>query len=31
MNMPSTIIAPWVRLMTRMTPQISVSPMAARP
>lgn len=30
-NMPSTIMAPCVRLITFMTPQISVSPMAARP
>src|SRR5215467_4588204 len=29
--MPATIMVPWVRLMTSMTPQIRVSPMAARP
>src|SRR4029453_13708872 len=29
--MPSTIMAPCVRFMTFMTPQIRVSPMAARP
>src|SRR5215831_14151371 len=29
--MPSTMMAPWARLMTFMTPQMSVNPMAARP
>ena len=29
--MPATIIEPWVRLTTSMTPQIKVSPIAASP
>ena len=30
-NMPSAITAPWVRLMTSITPQIRLKPMAASP
>ena len=29
--MPATIIAPWVRLITFITPQMSVRPIAASP
>src|ERR1019366_8863419 len=30
-NMPSAIMAPWVRLMTSITPQIRLKPIAASP
>ena len=30
-NIPRAMVAPWARLMTRITPQIKVRPMAATP